>query len=93
MNDGGRREGCAGILLSACRPLRDQRQHDELESNQRSRGGADDDVEAVPLREFRHARSLTIRLATDHFLQLFRVALALHRNFFRDAFELPHIVG
>ena len=54
MDDHRRDERGAGLRHAQRRPLGEQREHDELQPDQRARGRADDDVEALPFRKLCH---------------------------------------
>src|SRR5579864_169750 len=54
MDDRGAGKRGTGLGHTCCRPFSNQRQHDELQSDQRARGGPNDYVKAVPLGEFLH---------------------------------------
>src|SRR6266705_5398128 len=49
-----------GLRRRNLRPLRNERHHDELQSNEGSRSGADDYVKAFPFRELWHGRRLIL---------------------------------
>src|SRR5215472_13472143 len=54
MNDGGTAKSSASLSHSFCRPVGNQREDDELQSDQRAGRRSDDDVEVVPSGEFCH---------------------------------------
>src|SRR2546425_700642 len=61
MNDVRRREGAAGLRLrSAKRPSSNERNDDELQSDQGPRGRADDHVEVFPSVEGAHEGSTSL---------------------------------
>jgi len=55
MNDCRRAKRGAGFRRGDCRSLRNQRDDDELQPDQRSGGRADDHVKAVPCGELCHS--------------------------------------
>src|SRR5207245_7852358 len=54
VNDRRRREGGAGVRRSQRRPLGDERQNDELQTDQGTCSRTDDHVKAIPFGELRH---------------------------------------
>src|SRR5262245_128894 len=54
MNNAGCGKSCAGIRRRDSRPLREKRQHDELQSDQRARRRPNDYVEVLPSIQWCH---------------------------------------
>src|SRR5260221_465408 len=64
VNDGRRGECGASFRRGELRPAREEREDDELQSDQRARRAADDDVEALPLGELGHLSPQSSAAAT-----------------------------